>query len=196
MSYHTTQSKLTPQFCFNQTALRDFLRVSRSSVDDTILQNLNALATPAVKPFDPASTTERQSRPVGRRALDPTACQTFKDKVLFPSWQSRADVLNFCASVATSPDPEDPDHVLRETQDAQARERIIDERLDPYSARYFPQDTRTESLAGLVRNERMVENIVRARTWALVGERCENDTTDAEKALNQWRSRRNSTRGR
>lgn len=101
--------------------------------------------------------------------------------------------MNFCASVATSPDPEDPDHVLRETQDAQARERIVDERLDPYSARYFPQDTRTESLAGLIRNERMVENIVRARTWALVGERCENETTDAEKALNQWRSRTNNT---
>ncbi|CAK1356283.1 hypothetical protein CB0940_00095 [Cercospora beticola] len=189
MSQTPTQPRLTPQFCFNQTALRDFLRVSRSAVDDTINQNLNALATPAARPFDPASTTERQPRPIGKRALDPEACQTFKDKVLLPSWQSRSDVLNYCAGVATSPDPNDPDHILRETEDARARERIIDERLDPYSARYFPQNTRTESLASLIRNERMVENIIRARTWGLVGERCDNETTDADKALNAWRRR-------
>lgn len=90
--------------------------------------------------------------------------------------------------MATSPDPDDndhPDHILRET----ARDRIIDDRLDPYSARYFLPDTRTESLAGLIRNERMVENIIRARTWSLVGERCDNETTDADKALSDWRQR-------
>jgi hypothetical protein len=112
------------------------------------------------------------------------------------SWQSRSDVLNYCAGVATSPDPHDPDHILRETEDARARERIIDERLDPYSARYFPQDTRTESLAGLIRNERMVENIIRARTWSLVGERCDDETTDADKALNDWRQRTSTSTGR
>lgn len=91
--------------------------------------------------------------------------------------------------MATSDDPEDPDSGLRETEDARARERLIDERLDPYSARYFPRDTRTESLANLIRNERMVENIIRARTWGLVGERCENEVQDAEKAFDEWRKR-------
>lgn len=98
-------------------------------------------------------------------------------------------MLNYCAGVATSPDPDDPDHMLRETEDARARERIVDERLDPYSGRYFPRDTRTESLAGLVRNERMVETIIRSRTWNLVGERCENETADSDKALDDWRRR-------
>ncbi|EMF17515.1 uncharacterized protein SEPMUDRAFT_160761 [Sphaerulina musiva SO2202] len=186
--------RLTPQFCFNQTALRDFLRISRSAIDDTITQNLNALVTPSANPFDSSSTTMttmgRHQRPMGRRAMiDSTTCQTFQDRVLFPSWQSRSDVLNYCAGVATSPDPDDPDHMLRETEDARARERIVDERLDPYSARYFPRDTRTESLAGLVRNERMVETIIRSRTWNLVGERCENETADADKALDDWRRR-------
>jgi hypothetical protein len=99
-------------------------------------------------------------------------------------------VLNYCAGVATSPDPDDPDHVLRENEDARARERLVDERLDPYSARYFPKNTRTEALAGLIRNERMVENIVRARTWSVVGERCDNEIVDADQALNEWRKRR------
>jgi len=166
----------------------DFLRVSRGTVDDTISQNLNALVTPGTsKPFDPSSTTERTPRPIYRRPIDPQACQSFKDKVLFPSWQSRSDVLNYCAGVATSPDPEDPDHVIRETEDLKARERLVDERLDPYSARYFPRDTRTEALANLIRNERMVENIIRNRTWGLVGERCENVEQDFEKALDAWR---------
>ncbi|GAB7364383.1 hypothetical protein MBLNU230_g4926t1 [Neophaeotheca triangularis] len=191
MSRTPDEPRLTPQFCFNQTALRDFLRLSRTAVDDTISQNLNALVTPASTPFDPSSTTSRQPRPIGSRSpIDPTACETFKSRVLFPSWQSRSDVLNYCAGVATSPDPEDPDHVLRQVEDSRARERVVNERLDPYSARYFPRDTRTEALAGLVRNERMVEGIIRARTWGLVGERCENDGSGFEEALDAWRKRR------
>lgn len=210
MSRTPEHPKLTPKFCFNQTALRgkpqssipisskltliqrwlDFLRVSRGAIDDTISQNLNALVTPSAQPFDPSSTTERQPRPIGRRAIDAHACDEFKDKVLFPSWQTRSDVLNYCAGVATSPDPGDPDHMLREVEDARARERIVNERLDPYSGRYFPRDLRTESLAGLIRNERMVEGIIRSRTWELVGERCESEGVEADKALDEWRRRR------
>ncbi|KXT13769.1 hypothetical protein AC579_6591 [Pseudocercospora musae] len=171
----------------------DFLRLSRTAIDDTINQHLNALATPASTSFDPATTAERQPTPIGRRQLPQQGCQTFRDKILFPSWQARSDVLNYCAGVATSPDPDDPDHVLRESEDARARERLVDERLDPYSASYFPRHTRTGSLAGLIRNERMVENIIRARTWTLMGERCENETQNSDQALNEWRRRNDTT---
>ena len=108
----------------------------------------------------------------------------------------RSDVLNYCAGVATSPDPDDPDHVLRQVEDARARERVVNERLDPYSARYFPRDTRTEALAGLIRNERMVEGIIRSRTWGLIGERCDNEGSDFEKALDEWRQRHGHEDGR
>lgn len=101
----------------------------------------------------------------------------------------RSEFLNYCAGVATSPDPNDPDHVIRQVEDVRARERIVNERLDPYSGRYFPRDTRTESLAALIRNERMVEGIIRSRTWGLVGERCDNDGVEFEKALDDWRRR-------
>ena len=101
-------------------------------------------------------------------------------------------MLNYCAGVATSPDPDDPEHVLRAVEDARARERVVDERLDPYSGRYFPREARTERVAGLVRNERMVESIVRERTWGVVKERCEGagnrvGTAGWEEALNRWR---------
>jgi len=109
-------------------------------------------------------------------------------KMLFPSWAVRSDVLDYCAGVATSPDPDDPDSLLRVIEDSKARERRVDERLDPYSGRYFPREARTESLAMLMRNERAVEKIIRMRTWGLLGERCGMHTETAEQAFAQWRS--------
>jgi hypothetical protein len=112
---------------------------------------------------------------------------------LFPSWQARSDVLAYCAGVATSPDPDDPDHILREVEDVRARERVVNERLDPYSGRYFPREVRTEALAALVRSELMVESIVRSRTWGMVRERCSDEIYDGEKALDKWRRERSTS---
>ncbi|KAI9932951.1 hypothetical protein ASPWEDRAFT_166605 [Aspergillus wentii DTO 134E9] len=186
----TPAPALRPQFCFDERLLRDFLRLSRSTIDDSITQNLNALVTPAREGFDPSSTAVRQTGSGAGKQIDPRACQSFKDNVLFSSWQTRSDVLNYCAGVATSPDPEDPDLILRQTESAKDRERVVDERLDPYSARFFPQEARTESLANLVRNQRMVEEIIRARTWSLVSERCGGAPSHWEDALNGWRERK------
>ncbi|KAL4865675.1 hypothetical protein BDV12DRAFT_146010 [Aspergillus spectabilis] len=180
---------LSPQFCFNERVLRDFLSLSRSTIDDSITQNLNALFTPAREGFDPSSTASRQTDSKSGQAIDPSACQGFKDNVLFPSWQTRSDVLTYCAGVATSPDPKDPDLILRQTESAKDRERVVEERLDPYSARFFPREARTESLANLVRNQRTVEEIIRSRTWGLVSERCGGSTVGWEEALDSWRER-------
>lgn len=214
MSKTSTQPKLSPQFCFNERALRgeldihldagksqadivwtDFLRISRSTVDDSISQSLNALVTPARSGFDPSSTTARQTELPRHGQIEGAKCQAFKDEVLFPSWQARSDVLTYCAGVATSPDPDDPDLLLRQEESARDRERVVDERLDPYSARFFPREPRTESLAMLIRNERGVERIVRSRSWNIVGERCGNTFESWENALNHWRATREQCRG-
>ncbi|KAK2804179.1 hypothetical protein FQN50_006721 [Emmonsiellopsis sp. PD_5] len=187
MSKPSAQPTLTPQFCFNQRALRDFLRISRSTIDDSITQNLNALITPAQKGFDPSMTTTRQTEYPVKGQIEPARCRSFQDQVLFPSWQTRSDVLNYCAGVATSPDPDDPDLLLRQGESIKDRERVVDERLDPYSARFFPREPRTESLAMLLRNERGVEQIIRSRTWGLVTERCGGPIEGWEDALNRWR---------
>lgn len=155
-------------------------------IDDSIVQNLNALMTPSRKRWDPSSTAERQIRPVERKPTDPRACQAFKDDVLFQSWQTRSDVLNYCAGVALNPN--DPDLALKEIESAMERDRVVNERLDPYSGRFFPREARTETLANLVRNERSVEGIIRSRTWGLVSERCGSDTAGWEEALNRWRA--------
>ncbi|KAL8770062.1 MAG: hypothetical protein Q9209_004100 [Squamulea sp. 1 TL-2023] len=182
MSQPSNKPLLTPQ--------ADFLRLSRGTIDDSIIQNLNALVTPAREGFDPSSTAERQIQPTRRRPIEAEACQGFKDNVLFQSWQTRSDVLNYCAGVAL--DPTDPDLVSREAESAKDRERVVDERLDPYSGRFYPREVRTESLANLVRNERMVEGIIRARTWGLVTERCGDGGLRWEEALNRWRESQGS----
>ncbi|KAL8831128.1 MAG: hypothetical protein Q9170_005430 [Blastenia crenularia] len=192
MSQASNKPNLTPQFCFNETALRDFLRLSRVAIDDSIIQNLNALITPAQAGFDPSSTAERQIQTLRRRPIDPEACQGFKNNALFQSWQTRSDVLSYCAGVAVN--PADPDLILREAESAKDRERVVDERLDPYSGRFFPREARTESLASLIRNERGVEGIIRARTWGLVTERCEDTAVGWEEALDRWRASQESSR--
>ncbi|KAJ9422231.1 caffeine-induced death protein 2-domain-containing protein [Fusarium oxysporum] len=167
MTQPSTQPQLTPQFCFSYGTLRDFLRLSRSSIDDSITQNLNAL-------------------------IDPQSCLDFKEKVLFPSWETRTEVLNYCALVAASPDPDDPDRTIRELEKEQDRDRTVDERLDPYSGRFFPREARTERLASLVRQERGVEGIVRHRTWEVVQQRCGGDPFESwEDTIIKWRKAQN-----
>jgi hypothetical protein len=169
------------------TFVADFLRLSRSAIDDTINQNLNALETPAKAGFDPTSTSRLGPRPLSHQ-IDAAACDAFKDKVLFPSWQARSDIISYCSLVATSPDPDDPERALRAAENEKDRERVIDERLDPYSARFFPREARTEHLALVLRQEMGVENIVRSRTWDIVRRRCGDSTQTAwEQSLADWR---------
>lgn len=110
--------------------------------------------------------------------------------MLFPSWQARSDVLSYCALVATSPDPDDPEAAVREAELERNRERVVDERLDPYSAHFFPKEPRTTQLAMLIRQEQGVESIVRTRTWGLVKERCGDVNEEWQAALAGWRKRR------
>jgi hypothetical protein len=168
-------------------AAADFLRLSRSAIDDTITQNLNALETPARSGFDPTSTSRVGPRPLSHQ-IDAAACNAFKEQVLFPSWQVRSDVLSYCSLVATSPDPDDPERALREAENERNREKVVDERLDPYSARFFPREARTEHLANVLRLEMGVENIVRSRTWDIVRQRCGDSTfPEWQQALADWR---------
>ncbi|KAG5952104.1 hypothetical protein E4U53_001625 [Claviceps sorghi] len=173
---------LSPQFCFSSGTLQDFLRLSRSAVDDNISQSLNGLITPAQTGFDPSSTAV-QRMPAKPRQLSSRACREFQEQILFPAWKARSDVLDFCALVAASPDPDDPEATLRDAEVRKARERIIDERLDPYSARFFPREARTQVLATLVRQERSVEDIVRHRTWGVLQERCQVPQSTWQEAM-------------
>ena len=171
MSQPTQPPTLTPTFCFTTSALRTFLRTSRGLIDDPISTSLNSLLTPSHPRFDPSSTSTR--RGPTPHTLPAATCTPFLHNVLFPSWRARGTVLTYCASVATSPDPHDPDAVAREVYNRRGQERVVDERLDPYSARFFPREARTQELARVLREEEGVERIVRERSWGVVRGRCE-----------------------
>ncbi len=98
-------------------------------------------------------------------------------------------MLTYCSSVATSPDPDDPEAVAREVYNRKGEERMVDERLDPYSGRFFPKEPRTEELARVLRQEMSVEQIVRERSWEVVGRRCEGMSVGAkwEHGMQRWR---------
>jgi len=105
-STHTT---LTPQFCFDTTALRDFLRLSRTAVDDSISAHLNSLLQPSRPTFNPSTTSTRPITLNGSRQNIPSStCRDFKRGILFPSWKSRDDILAYCSAVADAPDPSSP----------------------------------------------------------------------------------------
>ncbi len=185
---------VSPQFCLSERLLKDFLRLSRSSIDDNVSTSLNALLTPSTtSPFNPASTSTIQTlRPSTRTPIPSNACAAFIQQVLLPTWQSRSDVLTYCASVATSPDPDDPALIEREVESRRERERIVDERLDPYSERsargLYKREGRTERLAEVVRQERAVEGIVRARGWSVLLDRCMGLQAQRwEEGMDKWR---------
>jgi hypothetical protein len=154
----------------------DFLRTSRSTIDDSINQNLNAIPRLSRLGFDPLSTQSRQNStsPPHPNRIPASSCDQFVSTVLFPSWAVRDDVIKYCLEVALSPvdDRSDPLAQQRYAEDEAARQRKIDERLDPYSGRYFPQKLRKEALLDLLQNEVAVEKIIRDRTKTVIEERC------------------------
>lgn len=109
---------------------------------------------------------------MGRQPIPDDTCAEFTNQTVFPVWSSRSRVLSYCSIVATSPDPDDPDKSRIEAEQMAHSHKVVNERLDPYSGRFFPKEPRTEQLAGVLRNENAVENIVRERTWRIMNERC------------------------
>ncbi|KAI9728651.1 MAG: hypothetical protein M1828_002757 [Chrysothrix sp. TS-e1954] len=161
---------LTPQFCLNTTALRDFLRLSRATVDDSISAHLNALLTPSrSNPFQPSTTSSRSlaTTPRTGQNIPGGTCRQFKQSILFPGWQSRENVLQYCQTVADAPDGNptpnststasstplhhdssitdrtpiasmvDSPSGARTTRNYWNKEQVVDERTDPYSARNY-----------------------------------------------------------
>lgn len=96
-------------------------------------------------------------------------------------------MLSYCALVATSPDPDDPAAAVRSAELEKDRERVVNERLDPYSGRFYHTEPRTMQLATLLRQEQGVEAIVRTRTWGVVQDRCGATGEDWQAALAKWR---------
>ena len=202
-----TTTTLTPQFCFNTTALRDFMRLSRGSIDDSISAHLNSLLQPSrSNPFRPSSTdTQAIQTPSirGHQEVPSNACTHFRHEVLYPCWKSRDDVLTYCSQVA-----EGKAELLRgvEVQSVESTTesgstvlaaRVLhnpwgapqqtDERIDPYSARdySYTRAGQEQVLREVLDQEEGVERVIKARTWGVLRDRC---VGGSEVSTDGWKS--------
>lgn len=185
----SSQPALTPQFCFNTTALRDFLRLSRASVDDSISAHLNALLQPSrSNPFLPSMTATRSISSTADRSrqnVPREACSQFKQHVLYPSWERRDRVLTFCHKVSRREEEASDSTGPKVLHNPWGVVQTPDERTDPYSARdySYTRAPREEVLEDIVRTEMGVEQVVKSRTWGVLRDRC---IGGAETSVDGW----------
>ena len=173
-------SNLNPSFCADITGLKDFLRLSRSLVDDTITQNLNNLVLPPR--FDPTSTA-RSEKKVVRTPIDKGSCSKLVETI-FENWDARSSTIDYCLSTT---------HLSIADTHSLTAEETRARRLDPYSGR---QTTEEPILRHVCLQEQGTEQIIRDRTWRVVRGRCQdlNDMDrDWQTAFESWRSKKGSS---
>jgi len=137
-----------------------------------------------------------------RRQIPGSACRTFRNQILLPSWQSRDEIFSYCNSIADTPeafpqasqlpepapfgsstfgapsgqrdDASPSSSAARHSRNYWGQDQVVDERTDPYSARdySYTREGKAQVLKDVLANEQGVERIVRSRTWSLLGERC------------------------
>lgn len=93
--------------------------------------------------------------------------------------------------MAAAEDSSDPDRELIALEKQRDSEREINERVDPYSARFNPRESRAEKLARTVHMEEEIEDIVRHRTWEVVQNKCAVPLTPWQSAVEQWKKNKN-----
>lgn len=161
--------------------MTDFFRLSRN-LDDNITQHLNSLLYQSKSDFDPSSLSKFRSQTSGSRTLSTNSCQNFKEQILFPSWRTRDQVLEYCKTVASKIETDESQLVV-ETEKGGSE---IDNRSDPYSGTSSIQ-TKSEILNAILRQESQVELIVRSRTWSIMNEKCGRDSRSWEQTLHEWK---------
>lgn len=82
-------------------------------------------------------------------------------------------MISYCSEVANKDDEGDPERFLREAEQQKKQQMIVNERLDPYSARFEVRESRQDKLKRAIREEREIESIIRGRSWGVLRTRCE-----------------------
>lgn len=140
--------------------LKHFLSTSRW-LDDNLSSQLNTLSLTS------HSLDAARHLPNAREVPRPV-CESFVQSTLLPTWKQRTAALEFCEGVYKE-EVEKAEKVQKEKEE----EMVVDERLDPYSARVpIRVSSWVENLESVLRVERGVERVIRQRTKGIVWERC------------------------
>ncbi|KAG7861109.1 hypothetical protein KL919_001843 [Ogataea angusta] len=157
--------EINRQLCIESSrSLQDFLRLSRTLLDDTLRTRLNSI------------TKHHEDR--SRHSILPRrdSCQQFVDELLIPQWQARASRINYCLGQA--------DEMVKEVEtqelamDEEERNRLL--RIDPYALKDLTRSLRekrasAEQIRNRYQNEIEVEDIIRERSQSLIKDVCGQD---------------------
>ena len=131
-------------------------------------------------PFTSPSPSTVQASRGNRRNVSGDTCAAFKHQVLFPGWSTRDSILTSCKSVAHKLQSATPASDPSTSRNYWGSQQVVDERLDPYSARDYDwtRSSQAQQLSDVLQNESRTEDIVRSRSWAVLSERCIGGTAD------------------
>lgn len=137
-------SLLTPQNCIAPSRVKAFLVASRSISDDSIRQHLN----------------ERNVK---------KDCNTYFKDTIVPQWKVRGDVINYCEQYAQ----EQRLSIVAVKEENQE----FNLRLDPYALRNHQDEVQErfnqlDSIDQWVKNEQLVEVIIRDQTSDVLNDKC------------------------
>lgn len=153
------------------------------SLDDGIAQHLNSILIQPKSEFDPSDSSLMRVSRCGSEQLSSNACQKFTQQFVFPSWNSRDNILQYCKYVATNMEKNESKTFLGKDD----RPEDIDHPLDPYSTRSLRTQTEAQMLSDFLKLENGVENIVRNRTWKVIYERCGLNSKSWEDSFSEWK---------
>ncbi|KAG7895258.1 hypothetical protein KL908_001608 [Ogataea polymorpha] len=153
------------QLCIESSrSLQDFLRLSRTLLDDTLRTRLNSIT--------------KHHEDYTRRSILPRrdSCQQFVDELLLPQWQARASRIKYCLRQA--------DEMVKEVEtqelamDEEERNRLL--RIDPYALKDLTRSLRekrasAEQIRNRYQNEIEVEEIIQERSHSLIKDVCGQD---------------------
>ncbi|KAH3661389.1 hypothetical protein OGAPHI_006796 [Ogataea philodendri] len=150
------------EMCTGSTrSLNDFLRISRTLIDDKLRTRLNSIL----------NHHETQSR--GSILPRSESCQQFVDELLLPQWRARTSRIQFCLNHASELVKEVE---TKEVQlDEEERNRLT--RVDPYALKDLTRDLRekrevAEQIRNRYQNELEIEEIIEGRSKSLIKDLC------------------------
>lgn len=179
----------TRKLCYNFTFIKDFLRKSRGSLDDTISTQMNNLIVRGKFDIQSLSKPWYLQRPLqsendtdldveafealankgGRTrysAPSKVLCEQFA-QALLESWNQRSKMIQQCTEIAKADLEASSNSSLKSSTEADTNQR-----LDPYSGRPVYSYNKAEELSRIMRTEAAVEDVIRDRTWRIVRESC------------------------
>ncbi|KAG4302330.1 hypothetical protein PCANB_001523 [Pneumocystis canis] len=167
---------MNPNLCFDISYIKNFLRLSRAQLDDSITFHLNSLSIP--KPFVSESIKVKPIRSNNSIQPDKKTCISFINQ-LFNVWEMRSSLIMYCETIAN-----DPNQSISLELQKNVSTPSFNSEIEKYN-----------KLRLILDQEKRIERVVRDHSWEQILKRCEllslYKTHEIE--MQKWASEKNKT---